>query len=289
VADPYPLCYLNGSYQPLQEARVSPLDRGFLFADGVYEVVPVHRHRAYRLREHLERLDRSLGGIRLAPPLDHGQWATIIGRLVDAGRDAEQLVYMQVTRGAEKARNHLFPTGVAPTVFAYSAPFPEPSAQTLQRGLAVSVLEDTRWARCDIKSIALLPNVLLRQQAQDAGAGEALLVRGGQVLEGSSSSVFVCRGDRVATPPNSHSILPGTTRDAMLELIDWLRREIRPIAQSELNQADEIWIGSAGRGVLPVTSLDGRPVGQGIPGSHWRRARETWQRHLDAIAATPAL
>jgi len=289
VADPYPLCYLNSRYLPLQEARVSPLDRGFLFADGVYEVVPVHRHRAYRLREHLERLDRSLAAIRLAPPLDHAQWAAIIGRLVDEGRDAEQLVYMQVTRGAESARNHLFPKGVAPTVFAYSAPFPAPSAQSLERGLAVSVLEDTRWARCDIKSIALLPNVLLRQQAQDAGADEALLVRDGQVMEGSSSSVFVCRGDRIATPPNSHSILPGTTRDALLELVDWLVTEIRPVAQAELGQADEIWIGSAGRGVLPVTSLDGRPVGKGRPGPHWRRARETWQRHLDAIAATPPL
>ena len=133
MAEPYPLCYLNGRYMPLGEARVSPLDRGFLFADGVYEVVPVHRRRAYRLREHLERLDRSLAAIRLAAPLDHRQWAAIVARLVEQARDAEQLVYMQVTRGAESTRNHLFPTGVAPTVFAYSAPFPEPSAETLAR------------------------------------------------------------------------------------------------------------------------------------------------------------
>jgi D-alanine transaminase len=287
--EPYPLCYLNGSYLPLAEARVSPLDRGFLFADGVYEVVPVHRRRAYRLRQHLERLDRSLAALRIEPPLDHRQWAAVVARLVDAGCEPEQLVYMQITRGAERSRNHLFPSGISPTVFAYSSPFPEPSPETLERGLAAVVLEDTRWARCDIKSTALLANVLLRQQAADAGAAEALLVRAGCVLEGSSSSVFVCRGNGIATPPDSPAILPGTTRDAVLEIVDWLEPEIRPIAQPELERADEVWIGSAGRGVLPVTSIDGRPVGAGRPGPHWRRARDLWQRNLDALAPTPAL
>jgi D-alanine transaminase len=289
VADPYPLCYLNGAYLPLAEARVSPLDRGFLFADGVYEVVPVHRGRAFRLREHLERLDRSLAAIRLAAPLDHAQWSAIVARLVREGGDAEQLVYVQVTRGAERARNHLFPTGVDATVFAYSAPFPEPSAETLARGLAACVLDDTRWARCDIKSIALLANVLLRQEAADAGAAEALLARDGFLTEGSSSSIFVCASGRLATPPNGHSILPGTTRDAVLELVDWLPIDVRSIECAELETAEEVWIGSAGRGVLPVTSIDGRAVGDGKPGAHWRRAYETWQRELDRIAATPPL
>ena len=289
MADPYALCYLNGAYLPPAEARISPLDRGFLFADGVYEVVPVHRHRAFRLREHLARLDHSLAAIRLPAPLDHGQWCEIIARLVEHGRDAEQLVYLQVTRGAERSRNHLFPTGVTPTVFAYSAPFPAPSPETLTRGLAASVFEDTRWARCDIKSIALLANVLLRQQAADAGAAEALLVRDGWLMEGSLSSVFVCSHGRLATPPNSHSILPGTTRDAVLDFVDWLDEDVRPIARAELDTADEVWIGSAGRGVQPVTLIDGRPVGDGKPGPHWRRAHATWQRQLDEIAATPPL
>jgi D-alanine transaminase len=289
VADPYPLCYLNGAYLPLSTARISPLDRGFLFADGVYEVVPVHRGRPFRLREHLERLDRSLEAIRLDAPLDHRQWCDVVTRLVGAGGDPEQLVYMQVTRGAERTRNHLFPVGIPATVFAYSAPFPAPSAETLTRGLAGRLLEDTRWARCDIKSIALLANVLLRQEAADAGAAEALLMRDGYVTEGSSSSIFVCAGGRLATPPNSHSILPGTTRDAVLELVDWMPIEVRRIACAELGTTDEVWIGSAGRGVLPVTSIDGRPVGDGAPGPQWRRVYETWQRRLDQVAATPPL
>jgi D-alanine transaminase len=289
VADPHPLCYLNGAYLPLAEARISPLDRGFLFADGVYEVVPVHRGRAFRLREHLERLDRSLAAIRLDAPLDHAQWCEIVTRLVREGRDPEQLVYMQVTRGAEHTRNHLFPTGVAATVFAYSAPFPAPAAETLARGVAAILLDDTRWARCDIKSIALLANVLLRQQAADAGAAEALLVRDGCVTEGSSSSIFICAAGRLATPPNGHSILPGTTRDAVLELVDWLPVDVRRIARAELARADEVWIGSAGRGVLPVTSIDGRAVGDGKPGPQWLRTHETWQRLLDRLATTPPL
>jgi len=289
VVDPYPDCYLNGSYLPLADARVSPLDRGFLFADGVYEVVPVHRGRPFRLREHLRRLDDSLQAIRLEPPMDHAAWLSIIETLVRRGRDAEQLVYMQVTRGAERARNHLFPVNVPPTVFAYSSPFPEPSRETLERGLEGSLLEDTRWARCDIKSIALLANVLLRQQAADAGAGEALLVRDGLLTEGSSSTVFVCKDGILATPPKSRSILPGTTRDAALEFVDWMAQQVRPVPRAELDSADEVWIASAGRGVLPVTRIDGRPVGTGHPGPQWRRAYTAWQRHLDTIAGSPAL
>jgi D-alanine transaminase len=289
VAEPYPLCYLNGAYLPLADARISPLDRGFLFGDGVYEVVPVHRGRAFRLPEHLARLERSLAAIRLAAPLDHEQWSAIVTRLVREGRDPEQLVYMQVTRGAARARNHVFPTGVAATVFAYSEAFPAPSTDTLTRGLSVRLLDDTRWARCDIKATSLLANVLLRQQAADAGAAEALLARDGFLTEGSTSTVFVSASGRLATPPNGHAILPGTTRDVVLELVDWLPIDVRPIACAELETADEVWIASAGRGVLPITSIDGRAVGAGNPGPHWRRAYEAWQRELDRVAAQPPL
>jgi D-alanine transaminase len=289
VADPYPICYLNGEWLPLEAARVSPLDRGFLFADGVYEVVPVHRGRPYRLAAHLARLERSLAAIRLAPPLDARGWLTLVAELVRRGGEPEQLVYMQVTRGAERGRNHLIPAQVVPTVFAYSGPFPVPARETLERGLDACVLDDTRWARCDIKSIALLANVLLRQEAADRGAAEALLVRDGQLTEGSSSSVIVCREGVLATPPDSPAILPGTTRDAAFELADWLPLQVRPIARSELDGADEVWIASAGRGVLPVTRIDGRPVGSGRPGPQWSRAYAEWQRHLDRIATTPPL
>ena len=290
MATPYPTCWLNGELKPLAEASISPLDRGFLFADGIYEVVPVHRGRPFRLRHHLDRLDRSLKEIRLANPHTHAEWAAILERVAVAAGEREMLLYVQVTRGAEHGRNHLFPTGVVPTVFAFASPFPVPAARVLESGLAAVTLEDIRWARCDVKSVALLPNVLLRQEAADRGADEALLVRDGLLLEGSSSSVFLCARGEIATPPDDHRILPGTSRDAVIELVrDRLPIAVREIAASEIAGCDELWIASAGRGVLPVTTVDGRPVGTGRPGPLWRDVYARLQRHLDDIAATPAL
>ena len=291
MAAPFPIAWLNGEFLPLEEARISPLDRGFLFADGAYEVVPVHRGRPFRLRAHLARLDRSLDEIRIARPLDHGQWSEIVGELAARAGAAEQLVYIQVTRGTEFGRNHLFPpTGTPPTLFAFTGPYPPPSAATLAQGLSAVTLQDIRRDRCDIKSVALLGNVLLRQQAQDQGAAEALLVRDGQLLEGSSSTVFIVTRGLLATPPDGHHILPGTSRDAIVELArDWRPCESRPIAASELATCDEVWIASAGRGVLPVTRIDGRPVGDGKPGRAWQAMYARLQKHLDDIASTPAL
>jgi D-alanine transaminase len=282
---------LNGKFLALAEARISPLDRGFLFADGVYEVVPVHRGRPFRMREHLLRLDRSLDAIRLARPLSHEQWLDILTELAARAGEAEQLLYVQVTRGAECGRNHLFPLAeVAPTLFAFSSPFPQPATETLEKGLSAVLLQDIRWDRCDIKSVALLANLLLRQQAHEMGAAEALLVRNGELLEGSSSTVFVVTRGLLATPPNSHHILPGTSRDAVIDLAkDWRPCEIRPITTAELETCDEVWIASAGRGVLPVTRIDGRPVGDGRPGRAWSSMYARLQRHLDEIAATPVL
>jgi len=290
VATPYPTCYLDGEYLPLSEARVSPLDRGFLFADGVYEVVPVHRGRPFRLREHLKRLDDSLRSIRVANPHDEAGWAAILRRLAAEAAAPELLIYLQVTRGTEYGRNHLFPKDVKPTVFAFASPYPEPSATTLEQGLRAVTLEDIRWDRCDIKSIALLGNVLLRQEAADRGADEALLVRNGLLLEGSSSSVFLCVGGTLVTPPNSHRILPGTSRDAVIELArGWRSVVVREIAVSEIEGCDELWVASAGRGVLPVTTVDGRPVGTGRPGPLWREMYDRLQRHLDEVADAPVL
>jgi D-alanine transaminase len=291
MADPYPTCYLNGAFLPLSEARVSPLDRGFLFADGAYEVVPVHRGRPFRLREHLERFDRSLRELRMRNPLSLAGWAEVTELLARAARAPELLVYMQVTRGAETGRNHLFPPDtLAPTAFAFVSPYPQPAPATLQAGLAAITLADTRWARCDIKSVALLAIVLLRQEAQDRGGAEALLTRDGRVTEGSSSTIFIVRAGKLVTPPNDHSILPGTTRDAVIELARTdMPVEIRWFDVDEMRAAAEIWIGSAGRGVLPVTQLDGQPVGAGVPGPQWQATYARLQQHLDAIAATPAL
>ena len=290
MATPFPTCYLNGAYLPLAEARISPLDRGFLFADGVYEVVPVNRGRPFRLREHLKRLDDSLRSIRVTNPHTDAGWLAILERLAAEAGSPEALVYLQVTRGTEFGRNHLFPQGVAPTVFAFANPFPQPSAATLERGLSAVTLEDIRWDRCDIKSVALLGNVLLRQEAADAGADEALLVRDGLLLEGSSSSVFLCIGGKLVTPPNSNRILPGTSRDAVLELADgWLPYEICSLEAREIQSCEEVWIASAGRGVLPVTRVDGEPIGDGRPGALWSEMYARLQRHLDDIASTPAL
>jgi len=290
VAEPYPTCYLNGAFGPLADARVSPLDRGFLFADGVYEVIPVHRGRPFRLGAHLRRLDDSLDAIRLPNPHVERDWQGILQQLAAAAGGAEMLLYVQVTRGGESSRNHLFPRPATPTVFAFASPYPLPTATTLDEGLGVITLEDIRWDRCDIKSIALLANVLLRQQAADRGADEALLVRDGLLLEGSSSSVLLCIGGTLVTPPNDHRILPGTSRDAVLELAQgWLPSQVCPLEARELSSCDEIWIASAGRGVLPVTRVDGAPVGTGRPGPLWREMYDRLQRHLDAIAATPAL
>jgi D-alanine transaminase len=290
VAEPFPTCWLNGTFRPLIDARISPLDRGFLFGDGVYEVVPVHRGRPFRLRQHLERFERSLAEVRIRNPLTRNHWAHVLRSLSTRASAAELLVYVQVTRGSEFGRNHLFPPAeVEPTAFAFVSPYPEPATATLSEGLAAATCDDTRWARCDIKSTALLANVLLRQEAHDKGAAEALLIRDGELMEGSSSTVFVVTGGRLATPPNTCRILPGTSRDAVLELAAEMGvpSEIRPIAAAELASCDEVWIASAGRGVLPVSSIDGRPVGSGKPGPVWQAVYARLQQHLDAIAKLP--
>lgn len=290
MAEPYATCYLDGEFQPLAAARISPLDRGFLFADGVYEVIPVHRGRAFRLREHLQRLDDSLAGIRLRNPHSASEWHGILQQLARLAGGMEMLLYVQVTRGREPGRNHLFPSAAAPTVFAFASPFPVPAAETLEQGLRAVTLADIRWDRCDIKSIALLANVLLRQEAADRGAHEALLVRDGLLLEGSSSTVFLCIGGTLVTPPKDHHILPGTSRDAVLELADgWLQTEVCPLEARVIANCDELWIASAGRGVLPVTQVNDEPIGDGSPGPLWRRMYERLQAHLDEIAPTPAL
>lgn len=290
MAGPFPTCHLDGRFLPLAEARISPLDRGFLFADGVYEVVPVHRGRPFLLREHLRRLDASLAAIHLANPHGEREWHAIVRELVSAAGERELLVYLQVTRGAEAGRNHLLPKEAHPTVFAFASPYPVPDPALLARGLRAVTLQDIRWDRCDIKSVALLANVLLRHEAALRGADEALLVRNGLLLEGSSSSVFLCVGGTLVTPPNGHLILPGTTRDAVLSLAaGWLTTQVCEIGPREIGSCEEVWIASAGRGVLPVTTIDDRPVGSGVPGPLWQEMSARLKSHLDSIAAMPAL
>jgi len=279
VATPLPVCHLNGQELPLTEARISPLDRSFLFGDGVYEVIPVYGGRPFRFAAHAERLARSLAAIRIRDPHGRDAWRRLVESLVAANGGGDQYVYLQVSRGAEFGRNHAPLPDIEPTVFAYCSPWPAVSAETLARGVACITAQDTRWARCDIKSVALLANVLLRQLAVDAGATETILLRDGKLMEGSASTVHVVLHGELVTPPNSHRILPGTTRGVVIELADSLGVPHRTaeVTEGELRGADEIWLAAATREVQPVTTLDGAPVGNGSPGPLWQRVYAGYQ------------
>jgi len=272
----HPLVWLDGRLLPVGEARISPLDRGFLFGDGVYEVLPVFGARAYRFDAHIERLDRSLREIRMAPVLDRAGWLAALGKLVHGNGGGDCLLYLQVTRGVEPERNHVPRPGGQPTIFACASTLPVMPAATIENGTQAITGEDMRWARCDIKMTSLLGNVLHRWQAADAGATEIILHRGGFVTEGSTSSVHVVKGGLIATPPQTNAVLPGTTRGVLFELAEraGIASERRPVALAELGGADEILIASAGGGIRAVTTLDGRPVGDGRPGAVFRRIHE---------------
>jgi D-alanine transaminase len=276
VADPLPICHLNGRLLPLLEARISPLDRGFLFGDGVYEVIAARRGQARRLASHLSRLTRSLRELRIRNPHQPSQWQELIEALIRANGSGDLYVYLQISRGAEFGRNHAPLPDVEPTIFAFCAPLPVTSAETLAQGVACITAEDTRWARCDIKSVALLANVLLREQAVEAGANETILLRDGWLTDASSSTVYVVMGGQIRVPPNSHHLLPGTTRSLLEELAQAHGIAYHSVAVSEadLRSADEIWLTAATRGVLAVTTLDGKPVGDGRPGLLWRRMHD---------------
>jgi D-alanine transaminase len=291
VSEPLATAYLNGSYLPLRDARVSPLDRAFLFGDAVYEVIPVYAGRPFRLREHLDRLTGSLAGIRMAAPLTHAAWAQIAAELIGRNGAADAHLYLQVTRGAEYGRNHAWPDGLAPTIFAFLSPLEPLPESTLERGVAAITAADLRWARRDIKSTALLGNILLKRLAVDAGAFETLMLEDGALTEGSSTTAHVISGGVIHTPPNGHHILPGTTRSVVEELAGRLGIGMRtaPVPEALLRGADEIWLAFSTRGVLPVTSLDARPVGDGRPGALWKRLHAAFWDYTRELAGSPAL
>ena len=291
MATVLPICYLSGHYLPLAEARVSPLDRAFLFGDAVYEVLPVYASRPFRLREHLERLNRSLVGIRMSPPLSHADWAQLCQQLIARNSAREAYLYLQVTRGAELGRNHAWPENLRPTLFAYATALEPLSSTVLEQGVAAVTAADTRWARRDIKSTALLANILLKKLSADAGAFETILLENGDLTEGSSTTVHVVKGGIIRTPPNCQHILPGTTRDVVTELASRvsLPCESGRITEAALRDADEIWLAFATRGVLPVTTLDGAPVGAGKPGPLFKRMSAAFADYTLELAGTPAL
>ncbi len=272
--------FLNGEYLPAEQAHVSVLDRGFLLGDGVYEVIPVYNGLPFRLTPHLNRLQRSLDGVRMTNPHTLEEWAAIIGRLVEANGGGDQSVYLQVTRGVAP-RDHVFPEGVVPTAFVMSNPLKAVPGSFKTDGIKAITVDDIRWAQCDIKAITLLPNSLLRQKAQDVGAQESLLIRDGYMTEGSASNSYAVIDGVIFTAPKDEKVLPGITRDLVLELAQAAGIAYREEAVSlaQLQQADEIWISSSTRELLPVTMLDDKPVGSGKPGPVWQQVDNLYQRY----------
>lgn len=277
--------YLDGRFLPLAEARISPLDRGFLFGDGVYEVIPVYSRRPFRLSEHLNRLTLSLRGIQLADPNTVEEWQRIIKTLVAEAPWEDQGVYLQITRGADLKRDLPFPEQVIPTVFGMSMPLLTPSLETRQQGVAAITTHDNRWARCDLKSTSLLANVLHRQQSADVDAAETILLRDGYLTEGSASSILVVCQDTLLAPPESNLILPGVTCNVALEMATQnnVPVAVRPITEAELRSAEEIWLTSSTKEILAVTRLDGKLVGKGRPGPRWQQMWGWYQEFKNRV------
>jgi len=281
------IVYLNGAYLPLADARVSVMDRGFLFGDGVYEVIPVYSGRLFRLSHHLQRLDDSLGGIRMTNPLSHGDWKEMLEKLVEQEPGSNQSVYLQVTRGAAEKRDHAIPKSITPTVFAMTSPMTDPDPKLAQEGVAAFTLDDLRWKLCDIKAITLLANVLLRQEAGDRGGKEAILIRDGVAMEGAASNLFIVKNGIITTPPKSRFLLPGITRDLVLELAEEKGLPFREaeITEHALRTADEVWLTSSTKEIMPVTRLDNQVIGNGRPGPLFRKVSELYAANKQKLKA----
>jgi D-alanine transaminase len=278
------IAYLNGEFLPLSEARIPALDRGFIFGDGVYEVIPVYSRWPFRLSEHLKRLQSSFDFIRLPNPKPIEEWRSLVHELIEHNEWRDQSIYLQVTRGAAP-RDHAFPNGVSPTVFLMSAPLKTNSQELVESGGCAITAVDNRWLRCDIKATSLLPNVLLRQLAVDSGCVETLLLREGYLTEGAASNVFIVQEGIVLGPPKSNLMLPGITYDVVVELArgHLIPCEIRPISEAEVRAADEIWMTSSTREVLAITRLDGQKVGSGQPGPVYRRMYALYQEYKSTV------
>ena len=286
--DAQQIVYLNGSFVALADAHVSVLDRGFIYGDGVYELIPVYGREPFRLPHHLARLQRSLDGIGLANPHTDAQWEAIVRELVARTPYADQGVYFQVTRGVAK-RDHAFPKGVSPTVFMMSNPLPTPTLEQVERGVSVVTADDNRWLRCDLKTISLLGNVLMRQLAADQGAVETVMFRDGHLTEASASNVQIVKHGTIIVPPKDNQVLPGITCDAA---IDFAREigiplEVRAVPKAEALSADEMWLSSSTKEVLAVTTVDGRPFAGGKPGPVFRKLWAAFQQRKQRANALP--
>ena len=280
---PDSLCYLNGTFGALRDAKVSVLDRGFLFGDGVYEMLPVYGRRIFRFDEHMARLDRGLGKVRITNPLAVADWLAAARRLIEAHPAEDQLLYLQVTRGVA-LRDHAMPADVEPTVFMMTNPMKPASAEQRHQGVACVTARDFRWERGDIKSISLLGNVLARQMSADHGAIETILFRDGFLTEASQSNVWIAAEGALLGPPKSDHLLEGIRYELLRELCEeeGIAYNLRPLSEAEVLAADEVMLSGTSKEVLPVTRIDGQPVGHGAlrgkPGPVYSRLFEAYQR-----------
>jgi D-alanine transaminase len=286
------LCYLNGAYKPLAQAQVSVLDRGFVFGDGIYEVVPVYGRRLFRFDEHLGRLERSLAKVRIPNPHTREQWLErcrkLVAALYEGERAEDQVIYLQVTRGVAP-RDHVMPEGITPTVFMMCNPMKPPTAEQRHHGVTCTTARDFRWERGDIKSVSLLGNVLARQMSADHGALETIMFRDGPqggpwLTEASGSNVWIVKDGALLGPPKSEHVLEGIRVELLHELCEeeGIAYNLKPISEAEVRVADEVLLTSATKEVLPVTKIDGEAVGHGAlrgkPGPVYARLYEAYQR-----------
>lgn len=278
--------YLNGSFMPLEDAKISVMDRGFLFGDSIYEVIPAYNGRLFRLPHHLERLNNGLAAIHMENPLDENAWQSILEQLIQQNPEQDQSVYLQISRGAYDRRDHAIPTKVDATVFAMATPIHDPAPSMADTGINAITLDDIRWRLCNIKATTLLANVLLKHQAHDASAAESILIRDGEAMEGSASNLFVVNDDGgLVTPPKSNFLLPGITRDLVLELAakNHIPFAERSISETQLRNAKEIWLTSSTKEIMPVTQLDSSPVGNGKPGPLFLQVSELYAAYKERI------
>jgi D-alanine transaminase len=272
--------FIDGAWLPPEAANVSVMDRGFLFGDGIYEVIPVYSRRPFRLEQHLTRMQHSLDGIRLANPFRLDEWMGFVTQLAGEAEWDDQSIYLQVTRGPMAVRNHAFPKDARPTSVMFAEPMSTPPASQREQGIAALSAADIRWLRCDLKTTSLLANCLLRQLAVDAGCVETVLFRDGFLTEGSASSIFVVKDGVLLAPIKNHLMLPGITYDVVLELAaqHGLPHEVRDITEAETRGADELWMCSSTKEVLPIVRLDGATVGAGgTPGPVFARMYAWYQ------------
>jgi len=287
MSDAEATVYLNGAFLPMRDAKISVLDRGFIFGDGVYEVIPVYGREPFRMLQHLARLRHSCEGIGLANPHGDAEWERLVRELIASQPFDDQAVYLQLTRGVAK-RDHAFPKGVAPTVFMMSNPLPSPTRQQVELGVAAITAEDNRWQRCDLKTTSLLGNVLMRQLAAEAGAVETVMFRDGFLTEASASNVLIVRGGTIVAPPKDNLILPGITYDAAIEFARdaGMPVQIRPVTRAEALAADEMWLSSSTKEIVAITSLDGKPFGGGAPGPVYRKLWALFQTRKPKARST---